>query len=144
MNDRHLPDPPSLHALVRQQQWLNKDATSSVATRLAHGHRISGQELCTALRANFLLHWWSLLARHGEQHGLGMARAMAKFSFWISCYRSQDPGDLPTFAGGDGLTEEELALAHLDRALELIKRAAAREFLGTATESGSTGKERAQ
>ncbi|MET7338976.1 hypothetical protein [Nonomuraea sp. NPDC005650] len=147
MNDYtspHLFDEPSLQALVRQQQRVNKDATTSAAARLAHGYRISSQELCAALRANLLLHWWSTLARYGEQHALGMVRAMAKFSFWVSCYRTQDLGDSPTAEGDGGTTDEELALAHLDYALELIKRAAAREFLAKATVRPPAGTEQTQ
>ncbi|MEQ4725196.1 hypothetical protein [Nonomuraea sp. B19D2] len=147
MNDYtspHMPDEPSLGALVRQQQRVNQDATIRATTQLVHGCRVSSQELCDALRANLLLRWWSTLARYGEQHGLGMVRAMAKFSFWVSSYRTRRLGDNPTAEGHGGTTDEELALAHLDCALELIKRAAAREFLAKATASRSAGTEQAQ
>ncbi|WP_431931491.1 hypothetical protein [Nonomuraea jabiensis] len=140
MNDPtppHLSGEPSLRALVRQQQQVNKDTVDGLASRLAHGYRLSAEQLCAALQANLLLHWWNMLGRYGEQHGLGMVRAMAKFSFWVSCYRTQDLADARPAKGLDGTTDKELALAHLDCALELIKRAAAREFLDKATENPS-------
>jgi hypothetical protein len=127
---RHPLDQPSLHTLVRQQQQASRDTASSVATRLTHGYRISAEQLYDALQASTLLHWWELLARFGQQHGLGIVRAMARFSFWVSCYRTEDLRD--DASPDDRRDDKELALAHLDCALELIKRAAARDFLDTA------------
>lgn len=136
---RHTLDESFLHALIEQQQQANRETASGVATRLTHGDRISAEQLYGALQASILLHWWELLARYGQQHGLGIVRAMARFSFWVSCYRTEGLHD--DISSGDDISDKELALAHLDCALELIKRAAARDFLDAATPNSAAGME---
>ncbi|GAA2213303.1 hypothetical protein GCM10009850_087650 [Nonomuraea monospora] len=138
-------DETSLNALARQQQQANRSAASAVAARLTGGYRVSAEQLYDGLRASVLLHWWELLTRYGHQHRLGIVRAMARFSFWVSCYRTQDlHDDTPPDGGRDGVGDKDLALAHLDCALELIKRAAARDFLDTAASNPTAGREQQQ
>ncbi|MEV0830184.1 hypothetical protein [Nonomuraea rubra] len=114
-----------LSKAVQHHRATAETAVASLTMRLHDGQRLCAEHLYEGLHAHLSRSWWRRLAQYGEQH-LGIARAMAKFSFWVGSYLTHDS---PAITPKDAASEKALALAHLDYALALIRCAAARDFL---------------
>ncbi|HEX4813277.1 hypothetical protein [Nonomuraea sp. NPDC049480] len=124
---RHLKS-ISPQSIVDTQRATYEINVAGLAARLNHDQRLRAEQVYEGLYAHLSRTWWRLVARHTQQ-GLGIARAIAKFSSWIGCYLTDDLAEARAVIVRGNASDEEQALAHLECALELIKRAAAREFL---------------
>ncbi|MEV6986753.1 hypothetical protein AB0M95_36605 [Sphaerisporangium sp. NPDC051017] len=147
----------SLEAIIDQARHTRQHHLDDIVRRLGRGERPRAEQIYDALCAQTLCTWWLLVARHiehAEGGRLRPAHAVARFVSWITPYL----GDPTPFDSGIaqralGLSSEhELALAHLDRSLALIRQGAARIFLTQAetlaparsaeqSSSASTGQE---
>jgi hypothetical protein len=128
-----------LETVIEQARTTRRRLADDIARRLHRGERLSAEQLYDTLRAQTLATWWLLVDRHiryaREEGGPTPERMVAKFAFWVgSCLTADAVGPAPDVAlsvsalGPD--VEHEIALAHFDRALALVRRDAARTFLG--------------
>lgn len=128
----------SVEAVIEQAWQARQRNAGNVAGRLARGERLSAERLYDMLHTQKLAGWWLLVDRHSRHsrigRGLTPAQAVAKYVSWISPYLDDDAPSEPDVALGVlGLSSvHELALAHLDRALALIRQDAASTFLAQA------------
>ncbi|MFI9836346.1 hypothetical protein ACIHFD_04895 [Nonomuraea sp. NPDC051941] len=126
--------PVSLEAVIDQARSTRQQHIDDLFRRLGRGERLTAEQLHNTLHAQTLSTWWLLVARHIEHAdggGLPPAQAIARFVSWITPYLEDPTSPDPEIAvQALGLSSEhELALAHLDRSLALIRQGAARAFL---------------
>lgn len=126
----------SVEAIVEQARQMRQHNAETIGRRLSRGERLRAEVLYDILHAQTLAGWWLLVDRH-IQHarggwGLTPEQTVARFVSWISPYLDDDASALDTVTSFRVLglrCEHELALAHFDRALALIRQDAARTFL---------------
>ncbi|MET8990814.1 hypothetical protein ABZW49_35640 [Nonomuraea wenchangensis] len=127
----------SVEAVIEQARQMRKHNADTIGRRLGRGERLSAEVLYDVLHAQTLAGWWLLVDRH-IQHGQGLTpeQTVARFVSWISPYQDDDSSVLDTATSFRVLglrCEHELALAHVERALALIRQDAARTFLAQVT-----------
>lgn len=133
----------SVEAAIEQARQIRKHNADAIGRRLSRGERLSAEVLYDVLHAQTLAGWWLLVDRH-IQHARGgrdltSAQTMARFVSWISPYLDDDASALDTVTSFQALglrCQHELALAHVERALALIRQDAARTFLAQAKTLG--------
>ncbi|MFF0861408.1 hypothetical protein ACFYUV_06625 [Nonomuraea sp. NPDC003560] len=126
----------AVEAVIEQAHNLRQSGVADIARRLSRGERLTAGQLYNLLHIQTLATWWMLIDRHlrhaRDGRGLTTEQTVARFASWIRSYLDDDPGDLDTATSvltpGRGPTQE-LALAHFDRGLALIRQNAARSFL---------------
>lgn len=126
----------AVKAVIEQARNLRQSGVEDIARRLSRGERLTAEQLYNLLHIQTLATWWILIDRHIQRardgRGLTTEQTVARFAAWIRPYLDDDPGDLDTatsvLAHGRGPTQE-LALAHFDGGLALIRQNAARSFL---------------
>ncbi|MER6007948.1 hypothetical protein ABT120_56075 [Nonomuraea angiospora] len=133
--------PASLEAIIAQARHTRQHHLDDIVRRLGRGERLTAEQIYDTLCAQTLCTWWLLVARHIEHADGGRllpAQAVARFVSWITPYLDDltplDPGTAQRALGLS--SEHELALAHLDRSLALIRQGAARIFLTQAETFG--------
>ncbi|MFI6296657.1 hypothetical protein ACIBEJ_34065 [Nonomuraea sp. NPDC050790] len=126
----------SVEAVIEQARTMRQRNINDLARRLGRGEQLSGEQLRDTLRDQTLATWWLLVERHIRHAGGGLTpeQSMAKFASWISTYLKDDAvepvPDIALYVGllGEDL-EHEFVLHHVNRAMTLIRRDAARTFL---------------
>ncbi|MEV4391249.1 hypothetical protein [Nonomuraea sp. NPDC049607] len=127
---------PSVEVVIEQARQIRQHNADTIGRRLGQGQRLSAEVLYDILHAQTLAGWWLLVDRQIQHarggRGLTPAHATARFVTWVSPYLDDDT-TAPDTAGTVRVLglhcEHELALAHFDRALALIRQDAARTFL---------------
>ncbi|MFD9950769.1 hypothetical protein ACFWYW_27320 [Nonomuraea sp. NPDC059023] len=129
----------SMEAIIEQARITRRRSSDDIARRLGRGEHLSAEQLYDTLRAQTLATWWLLVDRHirhaGRSQGLTQKQTLAKFASWISSYLDHDDPtpDVAMVVGVLGPeVEHEFALIHLNRAMALIRRDAARTFIAQA------------
>ncbi|MFE0156735.1 hypothetical protein ACFWY5_57090 [Nonomuraea sp. NPDC059007] len=129
----------SMEAIIEQARTTRRDIADDIARRLGQGEHLSAEQLYDTLRAQTIATWWLLVDRHirhaGRSQGLTQKQTLAKFASWISSYLDHDDPtpDVAMVVGVLGPeVEHEFALIHLNRAMALIRRDAARTFIAQA------------
>ncbi|MFI6295964.1 hypothetical protein ACIBEJ_30505 [Nonomuraea sp. NPDC050790] len=126
----------SVEAVIEQARTMRRGNADDLARRLGRGERLSAEQLYETLRNQTLATWWLLVDRHIHYargaRALAPEQTVARFVSWVSPYLEDDTVTPEVTQSvhilGPGL-EHELALAHLERAMALIRRDAARTFL---------------
>ncbi|NRQ38432.1 hypothetical protein HII36_42385 [Nonomuraea sp. NN258] len=129
----------SVEEAIEQARQLRQSNAEGIARRLGRGERLSAEVLYDILHTQTLAGWWLLIDRQirharGDRllRGLTPEHTVARFVSWISPYLDGDAIALEAALSVRVLglrCEYQLALAHLDRALALIRQDAARDFL---------------
>ncbi|MFI6180542.1 hypothetical protein ACIA8R_33745 [Nonomuraea sp. NPDC051191] len=132
-------EPVSVEAITEQARQMRQHNADTIGRRLSRGERLSAEVLYDILHAQTLAGWWLLVDRHIRHarggRGLASEETVARFVSWISPYLDDDASALDTATSCRILglhCEHELALAHFERALALIRQDAARTFLAQA------------
>ncbi|MFK4043155.1 hypothetical protein ACI2LC_45780 [Nonomuraea wenchangensis] len=127
----------SVETVIERARQMRQHNAETVGRRLSRGERLSAEVLYDVLHAQTLAGWWLLVDRHIQHvQGLTPEQAVARFVSWISPYQDDDSSALDTATSSRVLglrCEHELALAHIERALALIRQDAARTFLAQVT-----------
>ncbi|MFI6392209.1 hypothetical protein [Nonomuraea sp. NPDC050540] len=131
-----VPSPAlSVEEIIEQARTTRRRNADDIAHRLARGEQLSAERLYDTLHSQKVGGWWLMIDRHIRYspigRGLTPAKAVAKYVSWISPYLEDNAPCDPvcTFDALELKSVQELALAHLDRALALIRQDAARTFL---------------
>lgn len=126
----------SVEGVIEQARQMRQRNAEGIARRLGRGERLKAEVLYDILHTQTLAGWWLLVDRHIQHarggRGLTPEQTVARFVSWISPYLDDDASALDTATSFRVLglrCEHELALAHIDRALALIRQNAARSFL---------------
>ncbi|MGW2157527.1 hypothetical protein [Nonomuraea sp. NPDC001699] len=133
----------SMEAIIEQASEVRRRNADDIARRLGRGERLNAEQLYVTLHAQTLTGWWLLVDRY-IQHERGgrdltSEQTVARFVSWISPYLDDDASALDTATSSQALglgCAHELALAHVERALALIRQDAARTFLDQAKTLG--------
>ncbi|MFI9552697.1 hypothetical protein [Nonomuraea endophytica] len=135
-----VPSPAlSVEEIIEQARTTRRRNADDIAHRLARGEQLSAERLYDVLHSQKVGGWWLMIDRHIRYspigRGLTPAKAVAKYASWISPYLEDNASYDPvcTFDLLGAKSVQELALAHLDRALALIRQDAAHTFLEQAT-----------
>ncbi|MEU6718657.1 hypothetical protein ABZ897_44945 [Nonomuraea sp. NPDC046802] len=133
----------SVEAVIEQARQMRQRNADDIARRLGRGERLTAEQIYDTLRAQTLATWWLLVDRHIQHarsgRGLTPQQTVARFASWVSPYIDDDataPDTLTTVRTLGLHCAHELALAHFDRALALIRQDAARTFLAQAKTLG--------
>jgi hypothetical protein len=125
----------SVEAIVEQVRRLRRRNAADIARRLGLGERLNAEQLYDILHAQTLATWWLLVDRHIQHardgRGLTPEQTVNRFVSWISPYLDDDATEFDTAMTVRALgvqSGHELALAHFDQALALIRQDAARTF----------------
>ncbi|GAA4102302.1 hypothetical protein [Nonomuraea soli] len=125
----------SMEAVIEQARTMRLRNADDIAHRLARGERLDAERLYGVLHSQKLAGWWLLIDRHircgSVGRGLTPAGVVAKYVSWISPFLEERAScEAPfTFDVLGVKSVQELALAHLDRAMALIRQDAAGTFL---------------
>ncbi|MFD9939589.1 hypothetical protein ACFWYW_24995 [Nonomuraea sp. NPDC059023] len=129
----------SMEAIIEQARTTRRRSSEDIARRLGRGEHLSAEQFHDTLRAQTLATWWLLVDRHirhaGRSQGLTQKQTLAKFAAWISSYLDHDDPtpDVAMVVGVLGPeVEHEFSIIHLNRAMALIRRDAARTFIAQA------------
>ncbi|MGW0481381.1 MULTISPECIES: hypothetical protein [Nonomuraea] len=135
-SDLNPREPLSVEVVIAQARQMRQHNADIIGRRLGRGERLSAEVLYDTLHAQILAGWWLLVDRHIRHarggRGLPSEQTVARFVAWISPYLDDDASALDTATNFRMLglrCEHELALAHFERALALIRQDAARTFL---------------
>ncbi|GAA4102296.1 hypothetical protein [Nonomuraea soli] len=122
----------SVEALIEQARETQRRSIDGLARKLRLGQQPSAEQLYDILRAQTLGTWWVLVERHLRYAGGDQGQTLARFLSLVSFYLNEDDTtrDITLAVGVLGPEDEhEFTLIHLNRAMDLIRRDAARTFL---------------
>ncbi|MEV4800766.1 hypothetical protein AB0K18_12200 [Nonomuraea sp. NPDC049421] len=122
---------PSVEATIEQARQTRQLNADLIGRRLRLGERVSAEVLYETLHAHTLAGWWLLVERH-IQRSQSPEKTVARFVSWISPYQDDDSSACSTATGCGSHGPHcgrESAVAHIARALTLIRQDAARTFV---------------
>ncbi|MFI6392210.1 hypothetical protein [Nonomuraea sp. NPDC050540] len=132
------PTPPareealSVEAVIAQARQTQRRSIDGIARKLHRGQQPTAEQLYEMLHAQTLGTWWALVERKIRDAGGDQGQALARFLPLISFCLEEDDST-PDVSLSVGImtpdVDHEFTFIHLYRAMDLIRRQAARTFL---------------